>query len=148
MDVPHDHDVGRVAQDPPEPLDLTALTQVLGRESVAEAVGANTKPDLRPDAAEEVRHRREADRFAVRPKEEAVLRRLRPPAVQVADQVPPESAADRDTTKLCPLAVADLEEGALTVVLAAFGEISSPPLERPRNGWLHRGCPAPNPAGF
>jgi hypothetical protein len=118
VNVPHDHRVRRVAQDASEPLDLAALPEVLGRESVAETVGANTKADLRPDAAEEIRHRCEADRFAVRPKEEAVVRRLQPSAILVA----PEPAADRDAAKLRPLAVPDLEEGALTVVLEVIDD--------------------------
>ena len=109
-----------MAQDPPEPLDLTALTQVLGSESVSEAVSSDAKPDLDLDAAEELGHGNEPDRLAAGPQQDVVVARLRPPAVQVADQTPPKSAAQRDPRELRPVAMSDLEEGAFPVVLVVL----------------------------
>lgn len=112
VDVAHDHDLGRVPQDPPEPLDLTSLAQVLGGEGVPEAESLDAKPDLDPDAAVGLGYRNESNWLAIGPQQEVVASRLWPQAVQVADQIPAKPAADRDPPELRGLAMSDLEEGA------------------------------------
>src|SRR5262249_61032891 len=54
------------------------------------------------------------------PQGEVVGARLGPPGVRVGDQIPPRPAADRAPPELRPLAMSDLEEGALTVVLVVL----------------------------
>jgi transposase len=59
------------------------------REGVAEAVRADRKADLGPDATEELGHRHEADGPAVGSQEQVRVRRLRTRTVQVTDQLAP-----------------------------------------------------------
>jgi len=44
---------GSLAQDPPEPLDFSALAQVLGGEGVTETVGSDAKARPRSDRSEQ-----------------------------------------------------------------------------------------------
>ena len=45
MDIAHDHEVGRVPEDPPEALYLAAVAEVLGGEGVPELVGVDPEAD-------------------------------------------------------------------------------------------------------
>ena len=62
MDVAHDHHMGRVAEDPPQALDLATPAQLLGRERMPELVGVDPKADPPAQALEEPRDAGHADR--------------------------------------------------------------------------------------
>src|SRR5450631_568110 len=108
MDVAHDHHVGTVAENAPQALDLPTLAEVLGRVRVPELVCSNPETDAVPDTAEKLRHGERTHWPRIGKDKEASVVRFGAPAVQVADQLPAQPAANWDAAELGALPAADL----------------------------------------
>ena len=115
MYVAHDHHISRVAEDPPEPLDLASVSQVLGGKGVPEFVGVDAEPDSVPSALEEVGDTLDVDRPAVAEQQEVRTGTVGSHSVHIAEELTTQPVAHRHTTEFGALPSSDLEEHGLAV---------------------------------